>query len=270
MYLFVLCPPYCGSTVLWKLIATSDHVSALPSEGQFLPEVEGVMRQAPWDADFEMPWEQIRAVWDRYWNHDKQVLLEKSPPNLLRTDQIREHFQPVQFVMMVRNPYAHCEGLMRRDGSAPEDAAEFAIRCLQLQRENRAKLPDSLWFTYEQLASDPRGIARKLCEFLPQLGELSPRDTFQVHSNYSREQSRIVDLNRKKIRAMSPAQIGRINAVFSKYEDTLNDWGYELYSPTRTGVVAHTLHHSVVASRRAIARAMPSVTKQWIKRLIRR
>ncbi len=29
-YLFVLCPPYSGSTLLWKLLSTSQNVSSLP------------------------------------------------------------------------------------------------------------------------------------------------------------------------------------------------------------------------------------------------
>jgi hypothetical protein len=44
IHLFVLCPPYSGSTVLWKLLATSPNVSALPVEGQFLESTQGVMK----------------------------------------------------------------------------------------------------------------------------------------------------------------------------------------------------------------------------------
>ena len=64
-YVFVLCPPYCGSTVLWKLIATSDRVSALPDEGQFLPEVKDTMRDGEWDASRHMPW----CCWS---NHERR------------------------------------------------------------------------------------------------------------------------------------------------------------------------------------------------------
>ena len=114
-HLFILCPPYCGSTLLWKLMSTSDNVSALPEEGQFLPEVEGIMRDKPWQRDHAMPWEQIRAVWETYWDIEKPLLVEKSPPNIIRAKAIAEHFDPARFVIMARNPYAHVEGLMRRN-----------------------------------------------------------------------------------------------------------------------------------------------------------
>jgi hypothetical protein len=33
---------------------------------------------------------------------------------------------------MTRNPYAHCEGMMRRDKITTEAAAHFSIKCLRL------------------------------------------------------------------------------------------------------------------------------------------
>jgi len=128
-YLFVLCPPYSGSTLLWKLLSTSANVSALPAEGQFLPELESLMREKPWDPAHTLPWPEIKRVWESYWNMDRPVLLEKSPPNLIRTQDILAHFHPVKFVVMVRNPYAQSEGLMRRNNWPVKRAANFSMMC---------------------------------------------------------------------------------------------------------------------------------------------
>ena len=68
-YLFVLCPPYSGSTLLWKLLSTSQNVSSLPDEGQFLPELEGIMRDKPWDGSRPLPWPKIKAVGESYRRH---------------------------------------------------------------------------------------------------------------------------------------------------------------------------------------------------------
>ena len=53
------------------------------------------------------------------------MLLEKSPPNIIRTADIVNHFDPVKFVIMVRNPYAHAEGLMRRNNWTATRAARW-------------------------------------------------------------------------------------------------------------------------------------------------
>jgi hypothetical protein len=45
-YLFVLSPPYSGSTVLWGLLATSPETSTHPSEGQMLDGVKHIIRDS--------------------------------------------------------------------------------------------------------------------------------------------------------------------------------------------------------------------------------
>lgn len=230
-YLFVLCPPYSGSTLLWKLLSTSDNVSAFPSEGQFLPELEDTMRESPWRRDHQLPWEKIKAVWERYWDHDKAVLLEKSPPNLIRTAEIVEHFQPVKFVIMVRNPYAHAEGLMRRNGWPPQRAANFSLMCLRTQWENSQQLQDKLILTYEQLVADPAGASQRMAAFLPPLSDMDASASFEVHS----VDRPITDLNAKKIASLDAATIAELNEYFEPNRETLAAWGYDLIDPATNG-----------------------------------
>lgn len=230
-YLFVLCPPYSGSTLLWKLLATSARVSALPTEGQFLPEVEPVMRERPWDREHALPWPDIKAAWEAYWDHDKPILLEKSPPNIVRAADIARHFQPAQFVVMVRNPYAHAEGLMRRNGWPLRRAANFALMCLRTQAENAAQLDDTLVFTYEDLVADPAGICARLAAFQPALDDMDPEASFEVDSVDGTLERQITDLNRKKIEALNPGQLEELNRYFVPGEDLLRHWGYAVIPP---------------------------------------
>lgn len=234
-YLFVLYPPYSGSTVLWKLLSTSDNVSAFPSEGQFLPELKDIMRESPWRRDHQLPWEKIKAVWERYWDHDKAVLLEKSPPNLIRTAEIVEHFQPVKFVIMVRNPYAHAEGLMRRNGWPPQRAANFSCMCLRTQWENSQQLQDKLMLTYEQLVADPAGASQRMAAFLPPLSDMDASASFEVHSVDGTVDRPITDLNAKKIASLDAATIAELNEYFEPNRETLAAWGYDLIDPATNG-----------------------------------
>jgi len=232
-YLFILCPPYSGSTVLWKLVGTSDAVSSLPSEGQFLPEVKDVMRQAPWNPDVKLPWKRIKDVWDGYWDHDKPLLVEKSPPHIIRTGEILEHFSPVYFLLMVRNPYAHCEGLMRRNQVNAQEAAKFTVRCLRKQAENASRLNNILCFTYEELVASPESISGKIQSSIPQIGDLKPTQSFEVRSIDGVVKRGIVDLNRKKINNLSASDLKEINEVLKSNADVMNHWGYEYYEPSR-------------------------------------
>jgi hypothetical protein len=227
-YLFVLCPPYSGSTLLWKLLSTSANVSALPDEGQFLPELKGVMRDKPWNAEHRLPWPEIKRVWDSYWDHAKPVLLEKSPPNIIRTRAILEYFQPVQFVIMVRNPYAQGEGLMRRNNWPARRAANFAMMCLQTQLENRRQLDNATVLTYESLVQDPVRACASLGEFNPALSDMDAGASFEVHSIDGTLDRPITDLNEKKIAALTAATIESLNEVFHQHRETMDAWGYPL------------------------------------------
>lgn len=161
-YIFILCPPYSGSTILWKLIATSPRVSSLPKEGQFIPEVREIMRKEPWNPEIHLPWDLIKTTWEGYWDQSKPFLVEKSPPNIIHTSEIIEHFHPIYFLIMVRNPYAHCEGLIRRNKWSARQAVEFSLRCLIQQIVNTEALNKAISFTYEALVEDPEEICKKI------------------------------------------------------------------------------------------------------------
>ena len=65
-YLFILSPPFCGSTLLNQLISTSKNVSCNNNigtrEGQTLPEARNIMfENNRWDSNVSLPWERIKT-----------------------------------------------------------------------------------------------------------------------------------------------------------------------------------------------------------------
>jgi hypothetical protein len=261
-YVFILCPPYSGSTVLWKLVSTSKAVSSHPSEGQFLPEVKEVMRRDPWNSAVKLPWHRIKEVWDSYWDQNKPLLVEKSPPNIIRTTEIVEHFRPVYFLLMVRNPYAHCEGLIRRNNWTANKAAEFAVRCLRQQAENTNKLNNAICFTYEKLTENPELICREIQSLLPEIGELKHDQSFKVHSIDGNVERKIVNLNKTKIDNLSVYNLRQINTVLERNADIMSYWGYEYYEPS-------SLRHTSIFFRKRSS-LLFSKGKGTAGRLIRR
>ena len=151
-YLFILSPPFCGSTLLNQLISTSKNVSCNNNigtrEGQTLPEVRTFMfDNNRWNNHIELPWQFIKSVWRKYWDLSKPILLDKSIPNIMRVKKINHHFENSSFICMVRNPYAQCEGIIRRNGKSAEFAAKFALNCLRYQKENIEKKLNDIYNT---------------------------------------------------------------------------------------------------------------------------
>lgn len=233
-FVFILSPPYCGSTLLTEILSTSDHVSVNNTygnrEGQRLPQLEQIMfnHDRRWDETLDFDWEFIKSTWLNYWDLEKPILLEKSPPNIIRAKSIKQVFNPAYFIIMTRNPYAHCESLMRRATKmAAVNAAEFAIRCLKIQQSNLNELNQTLGISYELLTDNPKKTVESLCAFLPELQDLDVSKKFSAH-NLRNSIMKIQNLNKEKIDKLSQDDKEIINSVFHSEQKILDYWGYKL------------------------------------------
>ena len=231
-YAFILCPPYCGSTLLSQILASSKNVSINnphgTCEGQTLPEVrDHLFVENRWDENLQIDWTFVKQAWESHWDSKKSIFLEKSPPNILRARQLKANFEPAFFFLMWRNPYAHCESQIRRNGNSPQGAAGFAIRCLNLQRRNIEQLDNILPISYEELTTNPTSFVQQANSFLPQLGRLRITGSFNIHNMLERQLA-IQNMNREKIAALSSRERQEINAVFNDNLNTLEYFGYRL------------------------------------------
>ena len=231
-FLFILSPPYAGSTMLNQLISYSDNVSCNNNlgtrEGQLLPGVKNFMFQKDrWNENVQYPWEEVRKTWLRYWDYSKPVFLDKSIPNIMRVDEIEKVFSPIKYMCMVRNPYAQVEGLMRRNKQDAKSAAEFAIKCLYYQSKNR-KRENILFFTYEQLCDNRQEVSRKMIEFIPELADLDMNIDLTSHNFKKKGKMKIANLNDEKIAKISETDFEIINSIFEKEKDLLKEFGYKI------------------------------------------
>ncbi len=232
-YLFVLSPPYCGSTVLWRLLHTSPAGSAHPKEGQMLNGVKHIMRDGAWDPEKKFPWAQIKTRWEAVWDTNKTVLIEKSPPNIVRAFEIEKAFRPAYFIVMIRDPYAFCEGRRRRhEGSDIKASAQFWASCTSHQQRNVQGLERVTYFKYEDFAERPLDIKDQILKFLPELEDIDITEPFQARSIQGRGNQTIQNFNREKMDRLSARDIKEINSVLRPHEQLLGFFGYEYLEPT--------------------------------------
>lgn len=232
-YLFILSPPYCGSTLLNQIISQSKHVSVnnpLHSrEGQQLPEIKSMTYyfKRRWEPELPFDWKYRYSVWHKYWDRRKKILLEKSPANLVRAKQIPDYFNPSYFIIMVRNPYAHCEGLMRRNNWPAKRAAAHVMKTLYWQRENVNYLDNSLCVTYEELTTNTVKTVSRIQALLPELEEINTKRKFSAH-NFQKKKMHIQNLNEQKIQKIKTDDLKQMNDVFAKQPEVLSFFGYKM------------------------------------------
>jgi len=229
-YLFILSPPYCGSTLLNELLGTSSNVSSTnifgTREGLGLPEVRKMIDyRQHWETAYAFPWKNIKKQWYKYWDSSKKVFLDKSQPALIRAQAMQAAFDGAYFILLVRNPFALCESYIRRDKMTALEAAIFTIQCFHAQKDNAATLKNVLILKYEQLVDTPISISQEMINFLPDIKELDTKRTFKAH-NFKNKALPIINLNEEKLKKLKSEDLEIIQHYFLDHTALLYYFGY--------------------------------------------
>lgn len=250
--LFLLCPNNSGSTYLAKAIATSPDVWSLPREGQHALGFRGPITQREnaliWAAEHEslseitrptgFNWPQNRKTWyfqAQARTKQASVFFTKAPPFLAYADQLEQNFPNCRFLIMVRNPYAVIEAILRnkrRNNASTTQMLETAIAhvlaCLRMQQSNKVRFAAiSRFFTYEALCAQPVHVAAQIKALVPEIRTLDLDQTLPVKGAYNEP---LRDMNADQIARLSGDQIAAITNAFAPHEELLAAFGYPLIS----------------------------------------
>ena len=177
-FLFIITPPYSGSTALAKILNTGSGTMLLHrrGEGQWL--IPGLCEGDRWSPSKYVDYESVRAVWlarfqqRRQARRDLQVVIEKSPPNIVRIRPLVAQFRSHSLLANNRNPFANCASRLFRDRrsgglSCDERLASLTqlvnswLEVSRLMRELIVEMNIPL-VTYEAFCSDPGILIDKL------------------------------------------------------------------------------------------------------------
>ena len=238
-WLFVLGVNNSGTTLLTKLLEAHPGIRSLPAEGQLLtdafprPDKLGVERL--WTARMDLfrwtedddvaPAVQAKRDWLTHYPDRSGILLEKSPPNTVRSRWLQRHFQPSRFLAITRHPYAVCEGIRRRKQYAMEQAATHWVNANRCLLDDMASLERVLMIRYEDLVTEPAACLGQVEAFLGLEGGHLLESTATVES-HSLEGSTagLTDLNASSLERLSREDIDVINDICGPL---MNDMGYE-------------------------------------------
>jgi hypothetical protein len=251
-HLFILAPNNSGSTFLARALARSPGAWSLPREGQHMPGFAGPSSRGTgtgllWAARAErialftqtnaFDWDRNRAAWHfhaRAQSPDASVLVVQSPPFLLVAEQLVEQFDDARFLIMVRNPYAMVEGIIRStEGGGEEakvrEASLHVAAVLQWQWINREQQAErSLSFTYEEMCANADDVAARISAFEPGLGATSLAHRISIKGRYD---EKLRDMNTEQIARLKPAWLSIINDVFDPHRALIEAFGYNRITP---------------------------------------
>ena len=239
-WLFLLGCNNSGTTLLVETLQSHPLVRNLPKEGQRLTKAIpnsgplgigrvftqrlDLFRQT--DADDGACVPRLRYDWAYYSDPRPGIRLEKSPPNTLRSRWLQKHFAPARFLVLVRNPYAVCEGIARRRGHSIEEAAIHWRTVHEVLRQDMPLLERSLTVSYENFCERPLEVLDTVRQFL---GLQDPFDSsiatkqFNAH-NLSGAPHQLENFNERSIRRLSAEDRATITRVIG---DAMVPWGYQ-------------------------------------------
>lgn len=229
-WLFVVGTSNSGSTMLSRLLALHPSIRDLPDEGQFLTDALACPMKMGHGRTWALKPELFRMIetddsaaalrckfdWSRYYAARPGILLEKSPPNILRMRWLQANFAPARFIIITRDPYAVCEGIIRRRPDLSiEDAAQQWVRAHEFMFEDLPSIEQHLLVKYEELVDDPASMLGTFESFL-ELPAPFDRDLlkheFPVH-NIENKSSTITNFNQRSIARLAADDVKIISRV---------------------------------------------------------
>jgi hypothetical protein len=107
------------------------------------------------------------AEWSRYWDTEKAFLLEKSPPNLVRTRFLQALFPKTRFIVIMRHPIAiaYATRKMSRLSTVPS-LIDHTLNCYETFLDDLPHLAHAYILRYEDLVAEPSEHVQSVVNWL--------------------------------------------------------------------------------------------------------
>jgi len=160
--------------------------------------------------------------WSEHWDLRAPYLLEKSPPNLIRTRFLQACFPKSYFIVIMRHPIAVSLATLKFSRARLGSLMEHWAVCHGIFESDRAHLKKQLIIRYEDLIAAPHLILDRIRMFL---------GAARLEGDLDR------DGNRRYFTAWQKFQSTKVGRVIShdlveKYEPAFREYGYSLLDPS--------------------------------------
>ncbi|HLX33517.1 MAG TPA: sulfotransferase [Gaiellaceae bacterium] len=236
-----------GTTLLARLLAAHPEISGFSGTGAPADEGQHLQTVYPSDHEYGRPGrfgfapemhltetsplaseESARRLfeqWSPYWDLTRPLLLEKSPPNLIKTRFLQALYPESAFVIVIRHPIPVSIPTAKWRGTRRYDRMfEHWLRCHALFEADREHLNRVRVVTYEELVRDPSGVLRGVFGFL-EVEPIPPSEPVETGANdkYFRQWK---ELKR------DPRMRAYLDLVSLRYERPMRRYGYSLLRPS--------------------------------------
>lgn len=177
-----------GTSLLYKILKEQDAISGMENtqviedEGQHLqtvfnaankhggPGKFGFDTESYLDNNSKLITEENKVKlfnqWSKYWDLKKEFLIEKSPPNLIKTKFLQAIFPNSYFITILRHPVATSLATKKWSKTSHLSLINHWLICHNQYLEDRGKLNKHLTIKYEDLTKNTVETIKKIETFL--------------------------------------------------------------------------------------------------------
>lgn len=179
------------------------------------------------------------AEWSQYWDLSAPILLEKSPPNIIRTRFLQAMIPDSSFVVLLRHPIPVTLGTQPWGGDRLHSLIEHWLRAHELFVEDSPYLARVHVVRYEDIVADPDAAMGRIFAFLG-LEDPAPGRAAEEGvnvDNFEADRTLKAGVNDKyfeewRRRRRSLARRVYYDAVAWRYERAVRAYGYSLREPS--------------------------------------
>jgi len=230
-----------GTSILHRVLSTSSDISGFNNTG--VPEDEGQHLQSVFKAAkyFGGPGKfafngdarlnensslissqnknKLLNEWGNFWDKEKPIWIEKSPPNIIRTRFFQSLFPEAYFITIIRHPVAVSLATQKWSKTSYDSLINHWITAHKIYQQDRTKLRNEFFFSYEYMVNYPRELIKNLSNFL---------DTEIPYNEQFKNSNEKYFMQWNNISLWKWNKMYHRNKSIRKYESYVNDFGYSL------------------------------------------
>lgn len=166
--------------------------------------------------------DRLLSEWGRHWDSRKEVLLEKSPPNLIRMRFLQALFPDANFVIVMRHPLAVAYATRKWSHTSIESLIEHWLVCHEIFERDRPHVRRLQVVRYEDLAERPQSSLAGIFSLL----DLDPVECgIEVRPDANAE---YLEKWREDSRRSSTEEQSGPEEIARKYASRVAAFGYQL------------------------------------------
>ncbi len=167
--------------------------------------------------------QKIYEEWSSHYDLSCPYLIEKSPPNLIRTRFFQKLYPNSKFIVILRHPLAISYATKKWSGTSINSLLEHTLMAYEAFFKDMSSLNSLYLLRYEEFVKEPQKAIESIFDYL----DLDPVEiTHSIRSNTNDKYFAMWEKDRKNI--INRLLPNSLNSLVNKFEARANNCGYSL------------------------------------------